>query len=838
MAKYCIECNKKERLIDRSYAGFNLKKEGRYPFLDRIEELSLPGNRKKHFLCKACANKREVRCKVHGFIRDDDFKWGLPPNCKKCDKEYKSIKGGVLPSGFRWLLPLTSIHMKSGKVRKGGILAVSSAFKFHVIKERVLLSANIEAACPMVSKKNGTPVFEVKFPSLSNVTSCQVEVKDSVLLEKSSGPWFGFWDGQIANALNQDSTDCLYLVSVEWQTVSHDTFSTTTNTYPVTVCDVHNNKLFTYPDLDLPSLDNLMFWRTQKTKNVQAIELCFNVAGVPQLVRLDQLYSSGGSLIFKIKRTFRASKKGQRVCCDLSSKGLYKAALYPSKEERLTLFEIEGETLFATPLPQGQRIRLSTGFAYGHTHLLVSMNHDIVTTEFANKDAELVSSLILAPKQMVEQGNCQWGTFLDRNSPSVAHTMRISNNTVAIDDRQPVLITDLQDKIPVNNIEDGLSEIVLSWEEEGREEALRLVCPEPMAYDVSQKLEVGRAEAGFDSMEIQDFYRRYGELKVSKLLFVLFSDIIMLNRELNIGRSMDDLAAELKVVGNKGFHKNKELRRDTLQKLLLFYVNLPRIERRFEYLANYYPYYLADIEYNLITDAFGEDKAREVWPSEDRRIRRNARRTASLLQANMQRVLFETDRAVTSMPALYDKNKKTQQVLITKVRQGVVAYGPPAATVALIGTRMIMGLPFFLLGEIYTANALESLAKHLGKSRLESAQIERIAKEVLPKWRRFMDTLQVNIKETSEQLCDENLRCVERDRQIYDSFSSNERREVLANLVNGLQKRILEEINNQYVEVTEGSGIRLGAIVSDIESLNDVDIRRKMDDLIPQLPWT
>ena len=190
------------------------------------------------------------------------------------------------------------------------------------------------------------------------------------------------------------------------------------------------------------------------------------------------------------------------------------------------------------------------------------------------------------------------------------------------------------------------------------------------------------------------------------------------------------------------------------------------------------------------------------------------------------------------MPALYDKNKKTQQVLITKVRQGVVAYGPPAATVALIGTRMIMGLPFFLLGEIYTANALESLAKHLGKSRLESAQIERIAKEVLPKWRRFMDTLQVNIKETSEQLCDENLRCVERDRQIYDSFSSNERREVLANLVNGLQKRILEEINNQYVEVTEGSGIRLGAIVSDIESLNDVDIRRKMDDLIPQLPWT
>ena len=176
---------------------------------------------------------------------------------------------------------------------------------------------------------------------------------------------------------------------------------------------------------------------------------------------------------------------------------------------------------------------------------------------------------------------------------------------------------------------------------------------------------------------------------------------------------------------------------------------------------------------------------------------------------------------------------------MTKVRQGVVTYGPPpAVTVALIGTGTIMGTPFSLLGGIYTAKALGSLAKHVGKGRLKSAQIETIAKEVLPRWRRFMDTLQVSIKETSEQLCDENLRCVERDRQIYDSFSSNERREVRANLVNGLQKRILEEINNQFVEVMEGSGIRLCAIVSDIESLNDVDIGRKMDDLIPQLPWT
>jgi hypothetical protein len=833
MAKHCIECKKKEKWRDRNYAGFNARKDGNHCFPDRIEELTLPGNKKRQFLCNSCANKREVRCRVHGPITDGNFNRGHPPSCKKCDAEFESIKKGSLPQGFDLILPLTSIHTKSKKKMNGGVLAMSGTSELHVIKKRTLFSTSAEKATPAIKDKNGLPVFLLKFPSGSSVTSCEVETRKSAVFGKACGPWVELWSEQIADVLNLESTtDSLCLVSVDEQTVSHESFSTSTNTQQVAICDIHNNKLCTYPDLDLPSLNNLKSWRTEQTEDAQTIEFCFDVDGVPQLVRFEQLDSCGGSLIDKMKKTLPTSKRREQGC-DLSSKGLFEATLYPSKEENLTLFEIEDKALYATPLPQGKRIRLSVGFAYGHTHLLVSEHQDILTAEFVDKDAKLVMSSIQAPRKMVEEGNYHWGTFLDRDNPHVAHTVRISSNTVAIDDRQPVLIGDFQDKVPVNNVDDELSEIVLKWEGEGREETLHLVCPEPLAYNVSQKLEISRAETGFDSMEIQDFYRRYGELKVNNLLFVLFSDIIILNRELNIGKTMDDLAAELEVIGDKDFYKSKKLREQTLQKLLLLYTNLPRIEMRLEYLANYYPYYLAHIEESLIKDAFGEDKLREVWPSEDRRIRGNAGQTVRLLQSNMQRVLSRIERAVHPVQAVYNKDK-IQSQWITRLRQNAVNYAPLGLMVALLAA----GGGFSFLGGVYGIRAVGDVAKHFEKDRLAAARIRRTATEVLPWWKLFMSTLQVNIKETSERLCDENLRCVQRDRQIYDSFLSRDRRNVRTNLLNALQKRILAEINNQFVEVMEGSGIRFGAIVSDIELLNEVDIRKKTDDYDPLLPWT
>ena len=95
-----------------------------------------------------------------------------------------------------------------------------------------------------------------------------------------------------------------------------------------------------------------------------------------------------------------------------------------------------------------------------------------------------------------------------------------------------------------------------------------------------------------------------------------------------------------------------------------------------------------------------------------------------------------------------------------------------------------------------------------------------------------MNTLVVNIKETSELLYDENIRCMKRDRKLFDSLPSDKRPEAQARIVRALQKRIVDETNNRFVEVMEGTGVRFEAIVSDIERFNSIDVRKRMSDFI------
>lgn len=89
MKKECIECGKAKTFLSLNYAGFDVLKEGKniYPFVDRIQNIVLPGNRQNDFLCVDCANKRKVKCLKHGEIEGDIFSFGMPPKCKKCDKE-------------------------------------------------------------------------------------------------------------------------------------------------------------------------------------------------------------------------------------------------------------------------------------------------------------------------------------------------------------------------------------------------------------------------------------------------------------------------------------------------------------------------------------------------------------------------------------------------------------------------------------------------------------------------------------------------------------------------------------------------------------------------------
>ena len=823
----CIKCGRKKGVTDLNYAGLNVKREGAFSFPDRIEENILPGNMDRDYLCDSCASKIGLKCKVHGSIYGG-FAWGKPPRCKKCDATLNSLRKGILPHDFLWLVPVTEIRMRTGKLIQNGFLAASEALEIHVVTKEVLASTSDRRVRPSLVVKDRILLFLLEFSKDSDVKSCGIYVEDPSSLEKCAGPWFQLCGEKIAKSLNLDnSVDFLWLTSVVWQKTSENGFTPITEKYPANICAIHENRLLTYPNLQLPILDNVESWKIEDDTNSTKMALSLKVDGIPHVLRLQQIYCLRINPI-EIMKSVVPTPNTEIGEFDLSYKGVFQGVLYPSQAKQRMLIEKEDGVLYVSFLSTGERMRCSEGFSCGDTFLFISQENHILTAQVAKKNMQIISKSIKKPSQMIDEGDYQWAAFLDKNDPFVPHVLRMSNGRLQIDNGDSVWISKIVGEIKIEPSDEGLYEVMLQWSNGGDLNSLRLLSPESIAYNTVQKLEVARTEVSFDSMNIPDFYQSYSELKMNNLLFVLFSDIIFLNRELNFGRSMSDLAEELLDIDDELFHKKKELKKDTLQKILLLSLNLPRIKQRLEYLANFYPYYLADNENNLVSDAFGDNIARKVMPGEDKRIRAQARQTVRTLQANMQRVLTEIERAVSPTEALFAK-EKIRQEWMSRVRRNAANLGQLVLTAGLIVSG---GGAFALLAGMFGVRTLGNIANIFEKDRQASAEIKRAAEAVFPWWKLFMNTLVVNIKETSELLYDENIRCMKRDRKLFDSLPSDKRPEAQARIVRALQKRIVDETNNRFVEVMEGTGVRFEAIVSDIERFNSIDVRKRMSDFI------
>ncbi len=87
MVLQCMECGKNKGFMSVNYAGFSVKAQNYHPFPERIQDLILPGDKSKDYLCVDCANKRQIECSVHGVITTDKFGFGLAPTCSQCKEE-------------------------------------------------------------------------------------------------------------------------------------------------------------------------------------------------------------------------------------------------------------------------------------------------------------------------------------------------------------------------------------------------------------------------------------------------------------------------------------------------------------------------------------------------------------------------------------------------------------------------------------------------------------------------------------------------------------------------------------------------------------------------------
>jgi hypothetical protein len=829
MAK-CIVCGKEKKITDFNYAGFDIKKEGNYPFPERIDNLILPGDKKKgEFLCAACASKIEVKCKVHGPIKDDIFAYGKPPRCKKCEEQVKSINKGILPEAFLWLAPLTMIYAKTGNIRNRGFLAASADGELHIINNDVLYSANIESFSSKVTKKNGAPIFVINIYAGSNVSSCEIDLNDPSILRTAAGTWFKLWGQGIADAFNiKIQIDQLWLISIEWQTISDKQLSSNTEKYPVAICLLRNNKLLTFPKLSLPSLKNIKYWRTVSDEKSKGIELVFNIEEIPQVVRLRQLYSSEGpDQIGELKASLPSSARNDEPKeYYLSHTGIFEGRIYPDKKKQRILLQVVEKNVFATLLPEGQKISFSKGFSYSNTYLFISNDSEILTIELNKKDKEIFSNAILAPKQMFKKDECQWGFFFDKDKSSLVHKLSSSLNSFTVDGSSPVSSSNI-DEISVNKLNKVLCEVILRWKEDIESKTLKLVSPELLAYETLEILEVSRAAAQAVHMSTPDLYPKYNLVKKSNLLIRLFADIILLKRKLDEDLTMSDLAEKLNKLDATSFYQNKGLKELTTQKILLLSFFLPKIKQNFEYLSSLYPYYQLKNEAHFLGDAFGNDVANTIIANERKRIVLLSRRNVQSVQSKIQKAILEIERAIRPVEEGFasDDIQKTMSSRITRNT-------PLVAQILLVGGILGIGAGsgVGILAGMLGIRALGDLLNKFQKNHIDAARIKRAMETVFSWWQVLLDTLPVTIFEAGELIDEENIRCIKRDREIFDSLPSPRKAKATETLNHALRRRIEEGTRdiNCFIESEQGGGISIKTIESDINSA----IRLRMPEIV------
>ncbi|MDP6676225.1 MAG: hypothetical protein QGI29_01540 [Pirellulales bacterium] len=397
-----------------------------------------------------------------------------------------------------------------------------------------------------------------------------------------------------------------------------------------------------------------------------------------------------------------------------------------------------------------------------------------------------------------------------------AITLIVGDDRLTLGQNEPVMFHQICN-YTMSDVDASFSALRITWvQDDGEYYSFEFIAPHEMCFDVWKTCDVRQTELGVAAARVSDLYRVFNETKRHSYLFVMFSDILLLNRQLDAGIPMETLLKEMDGKGAIEFAEDKELREATVNKVMMFTLALPKIKQKFELLAAMYPYYWAQEEVKWISDAFGNSMAASMATKERKRIVPHVRRNVRSTQANIQRALAEIESAVRPLDAILSREEIAKH-WSSKMRRWtpIAVQGGLAVTMLLVPGSNAMGAKM-LAGMIGT-HAAGAVLGTFQKDKEAAGQVKRAAAAIFPWWKVFMRTLAVSMYESGQFVDEERTFAMKRDRQICDSLPEAERPEALNRLSELMRERILREKQNQFVEILEGSNIRLTNLVQDIQ---------------------
>jgi len=730
---------------------------------------------------------------------------------------------GVDPDHQVWCIPLRSLNLRTGKVLADGFMSLDPFHRLHVFRYTAkegfqLTSVAFDAARPSVSTSDGCLVLSATFPDSSPVELCTC-VLDDRTLRQCRGTWIDYWRLAISGHLNAEYAKILPgLVDVN-ESRRNALGAVSVQMLPSALIGVGSLGFRILPSNYSVNYDQVVRWR----KIMNSIQCLHLLNGVPHLVRLSGLTSVEEESI-ATELAVRLPECGA-VDYDpysrFSSSGLFEAA--DGNTTRLIAIECSnGEAREYLEAPPKSFQQAYT--CHGRTVLVdkegqcLCIRANVDDPNAIDKHVPKVDGLYETPERTL------WVPFVMDGPGTIAGRVELHSDHVDINNGHTHFPLE-HTTISVTQVSPG--ELRCAFQN-GKAE-MAFFGTESLVYAFWGEWDAKKTALGLQTAGIADLYSQYNTAKRHGFLLLLFGDIVMLNRSLDSGISMDELVRRINELGSIQFAENDDLRNATVSKLLTLVSTLPAIKQKFEVLATMGPYQWSHQEIEWVAKAFGVSAAKALGTNERKRIVPIVRRHMRLVQGDLLRSLAQIEAAARPIESILAKDEMDKH-WSSKARKLM-----PLAVQGTLGGIMLLvpgggtAVGLKLIGGALATNVLGGVLNYFQKDREAAAQVQRAAETVFPWWQVFIKTLVVSIFESAEFVDEESTKAMKRDRTLMDSVPADKQPKLRQSIQNELRKRIVNERRNRYAEVLQGSGIRYQSLLDDLDGAADRGIRESIN---------
>ena len=734
---------------------------------------------------------------------------------------------GIDPNRFVWIVPVESIHLRTGTTLADGWVCRLQGGDFVVFRysgsEGFQLSQS-RAVKATADMQGDRVVLGLDLGDESDIESCSLDLEQAST--RSRGAWFPYWCDAVRQALGLRGTSVISIASAETLDIKHNGFGIDSKqpTTPVYI-GIDEDGIAWVPDLLNTGATDISAWYVDGA----SLEVTISSGAVPRTVRLAVLQASSDESLWQGVSSYLPAgcRRDTTITSEYRNAGVFERAQ-------------DGElVLLRRSVQSGRAWDEATGTVFQYRF---ELGTDLVC--IASEDGECLALRLptrpeyrsplddlAQPSEAVRYSDSDgvWIAALAQDPEECVVRVGLSADGLVIADRPPIALDELG-PIHASETTDGLLALTVACR--GGEQNQTFITVPSIGYAFWAEIDARTTDVRVASAATADLYKQFNEAKKHNLLLVMFGDLLLLNRALDADIPMEDLVTQMQDVGAVKFAENDTLRDATVGKILLLTSSLTAVKQKFELLAAMAPYYWAQEEAEWLTSVFGSGTVRKAVTLERKRIVPLVRRQIRVAQSDMQRSLTQIEAAARPLDVIFAKDE-IQKHWSSKVRQFV-----PAAVQGTIGGVMLLtsggALGWHLVGGAVATHGLGGILAHFQKDREAAAQIRRAAETIFPWWQVFMKSLVVSIFEASDFMDEENVVAMKRDRRLLDS--TGDKREVyVSRLRDQLRRRIVAERRNSFAEVIEGSGVRLAQVVGDIEKAIGPDMRESVDGFVQNL---